>query len=245
MWLIAVFAGLVLDYNGRTIMSPLSSLEIRLCILRIAALQQSLFRVQRKLVLWFSSKQCISSRRASISDGPLLLPRGVCQNCGTPPPSRCSVLFESLPHLLPRQAFSFWDWLMRTRDRAAVLALFSLLSDEKVISSRTGRLNGRPRRDAFHDGLEIRRHRKDHRRHSPVLGREFLPHIGRRHQPETTGYCPIIAMVRCTEHQFLMLPARFAYPSLWNWPRRVQDVSIFVSARPSGRSNTANPTFPM
>jgi hypothetical protein len=29
-------------------------------------------------------------------------------NSGTPPPSRCSILFESLPHLLPRQAFSFW-----------------------------------------------------------------------------------------------------------------------------------------
>ncbi|WP_184470861.1 hypothetical protein [Rhizobium esperanzae] len=35
-------------------------------------------------------------------------PRVVCGNGSTPPPSCRSVFFESLPHLLPRQAFSFW-----------------------------------------------------------------------------------------------------------------------------------------
>ncbi|WP_192815278.1 hypothetical protein [Rhizobium sp. CCGE 510] len=34
-------------------------------------------------------------------------PRVVCGNGSTPPPSCRSVFFESLPHLLPRQAFSF------------------------------------------------------------------------------------------------------------------------------------------
>src|SRR6218665_1240941 len=66
----------------------------RPCVFCIAALQQSLFRVRRKLVPWYSSKRCTSSRRASDSDGPLLLPRDVCRNSGAPPPSRCSVLFE-------------------------------------------------------------------------------------------------------------------------------------------------------
>ncbi len=146
MWIIAVFAGLVLDHIGRAYTPPLSSLEIRLCILRIAALQQSLFRVQRKLVFWFSSKQCISSRRASISDGPLLLPRGVCQNCGTPPPSRCSVLFESLPHLLPRQAFSSWGLADENPGSSCCPCPFFAVERRKVILSRTGRLNGRPRR---------------------------------------------------------------------------------------------------
>ena len=36
-------------------------------------------------------------------------PRADCGNGGTPPPSRHSVLSESLPHLLPRQAFPFMD----------------------------------------------------------------------------------------------------------------------------------------
>ncbi len=42
-----------------------------------------------------------------VSDGPILLPGNVCRNSGTPPPSRCSFFSKSLPHLLPRQAFSF------------------------------------------------------------------------------------------------------------------------------------------
>jgi hypothetical protein len=71
----------------------LSTVREGLCIFCIAALQQSLFNVRREWVSWFSSKRCTSSRSASISGGPLLLPRGVCRNSGTPPPSRCSVLF--------------------------------------------------------------------------------------------------------------------------------------------------------
>lgn len=38
---------------------------------------------------------------------PLLLPGAFAENSSTPPPSCCSVLLESLPHLLPRQAFRF------------------------------------------------------------------------------------------------------------------------------------------
>lgn len=65
------------------------------CVACMAALQQCLFPVRRKLVFWNPSKRCTSSRRASHSDGPLLLPRDVCRNSGTPPPpSRCSVLFR-------------------------------------------------------------------------------------------------------------------------------------------------------
>jgi hypothetical protein len=63
--------------------------------------------------------------------------------------------------------------------------------------------------DARHDGFELGWCRKDHGRHSIVVDRQFLAHIGRRHQSETAGYRPIISMVRRAEHQFLVLPARF------------------------------------
>jgi hypothetical protein len=49
--------------------------------------------MRREKLPWFSLKRCTSSRIASISDVPLLLPRGVCRNSGTPNPSCCSVLF--------------------------------------------------------------------------------------------------------------------------------------------------------
>jgi hypothetical protein len=43
------------------------------------------------------------------SDGPLLLPRGVCRNSGTPPPSRCSVLFWKACRTSSRgRLFPFW-----------------------------------------------------------------------------------------------------------------------------------------
>jgi len=111
----------------------------------MAALQQSLFNVRQEWICWFSSKRCTSSRRASISDGPLLLPRGVCRNSGTPP-LELSVRFfsESLPHLLPRQAFSFQGRMHHSpRASCGSCPLSSVLSDDKVIpKSRTGRLNG-------------------------------------------------------------------------------------------------------
>jgi len=46
-------------------------------------------------------------------------PRVVCGNGSTPPPSCRSVFFESLPHLLPRQAFSFWPNKIPDRAEAA------------------------------------------------------------------------------------------------------------------------------
>ena len=75
---------------------------------------------------------------------PLFLPRGVCRNSGTPPPSCCSLLSESLPHLLPRQAFSFsGPPHQSSRAICGSCPLSSVLSDDRVIpSSRTGRLNG-------------------------------------------------------------------------------------------------------
>ena len=42
-----------------------------------------------------------------VAKTPLLLPGVFAKNNSTPPPSCCSVLLESLPHLLPRQAFRF------------------------------------------------------------------------------------------------------------------------------------------
>lgn len=51
------------------------------------------------------SKRCTSSRIGSICKR-LTPPRGVCGSSNTPPPSCCSVIAESLPQLLPRQAFS-------------------------------------------------------------------------------------------------------------------------------------------
>ena len=48
----------------------------------------------------------ISSRMASQCRRPTP-PRDACENGDAPPPSRCSVPLESLPHLLPRQAFCF------------------------------------------------------------------------------------------------------------------------------------------
>ena len=119
-------------------------IRIRSCVFRIAALQQSPFNVRRECVFWFSSKRCTSSRRASISDGPLLLPRDVCRNGDTPPPSRCSVFSESLPHLLPRQAFSFsGPWYQSPSASCGSCPISSVLSDDRVIpNSRTDRLNG-------------------------------------------------------------------------------------------------------
>ena len=75
----------------------------------MAALQQSLFNVRTEWVFWFSSKRCTSSRRALISDGPLLLPGRVCRNSGAPPPSRCSVLFEKPAAPPPAAGFFVLD----------------------------------------------------------------------------------------------------------------------------------------
>ncbi len=64
---------------------------------------------ERVSYIFKSSKRCTSSRKASIASVLTPPPRGHLRNGDTPPPSRRSVLFESLPHLLPRQAFSFVD----------------------------------------------------------------------------------------------------------------------------------------
>ena len=54
-----------------------------------------------------SSKRCTSSRRASNSDGPLLLPRASVGTAALLLPAVGRLFSKSLPHLLPRQAFSF------------------------------------------------------------------------------------------------------------------------------------------
>lgn len=60
-----------------------------------------------------------------VAETPLLLPGVFAKNNSTPPPSCCSVLLESLPHLLPRQAFRFWGYLIAylaaSKARAVVL----------------------------------------------------------------------------------------------------------------------------
>ncbi len=91
-----------------------------------------------------SSKRCTSSRRASNSDGPLLLPRGVCRNSGTPPPSRSSVLFGKPAAPPPAVGvFVFRAVASKVESELWFCPLSSVLSDERAIPSiRTLRLNG-------------------------------------------------------------------------------------------------------
>ena len=68
-----------------------------------------------------ASKRCTSSRVGSICKRPTP-PRGVCANGNTPPPSCCSGITESLPQLLPRQAFSFSPATARMPEKEASAA---------------------------------------------------------------------------------------------------------------------------
>ncbi len=58
------------------------------------------------------SKRCTSSRVGSIGGRPLLLPRAFAGTATLLLPVAVQLFSKSLPHLLPRQAFSFCAWNM-------------------------------------------------------------------------------------------------------------------------------------
>ena len=100
-------AGVSVSGPPRGAERKISPLRLRLCTFRMTALQQSLFNVRREWYLGFHRSDApppaelrfqtahSSSQGASVGTAALLLPAVV------------RFFSESLPHLLPRQAFSF------------------------------------------------------------------------------------------------------------------------------------------
>ena len=90
------------------------------CISRIAALQHKAYQRQRESsMIYFIEAMHLLPQSFDSSDGPLLLPRGVCGTAALLLPAAVRFFSESLPHLLPRQAFSFWPKKIPARAKAA------------------------------------------------------------------------------------------------------------------------------
>ena len=114
------------------------------CNVRMAALRSERWR-SRQLLL-FSDRRSDAPPPAKLLIGrPTPPPKGRLMEQRHSSSQPLFIISESLPHLLPRRAFSFSEQgHQRPRASCGSSSLSSPLSDERVTpSSRTGRLNGK------------------------------------------------------------------------------------------------------